>query len=184
MSFESYYWRKSLKRDLSFIEKKLGISVSNFESEKIDEFYSLVEIKLFTIAYSVRKLLDARKFPDVINKKEIIVTAYPRNKNEKFRIFIGDSEKLYEFNLGKKTKLRLRYICNQFVHSFIFQIYRNYHNKLRYLYFTSDASKDKYLYSVELKNFIKAIRSIVDIYPTESHTTYDKYSDTYKTVVK
>ena len=88
MSFESYYWRKNLKRDLKFIENKLEINFSKINDEKVDEIYSLVEIKLFTIAYSIRKLLDTRKFPDMISQKEIPVIVYPRNKSERFRIYI------------------------------------------------------------------------------------------------
>ncbi len=80
MSFESVYWKKNLKRDVTFILKKMNINLDEIEDyEKFEQIFSIIEIKLFIIAYSLRKLIDTKKVSDRLSDIQIKVSAYPKN---------------------------------------------------------------------------------------------------------
>ena len=64
MAFESRFWRAEIKRDLSFLERKLSNQLNYADDVDLDEFFSMVEIKLFTVAYGIRKLMETGQFPD------------------------------------------------------------------------------------------------------------------------
>lgn len=72
MAFESVFWRSKIKREISFIKKKMDINMREIEDEnRFESIFSHIEIKLFIIAYSLRKLMDTYKFPDDVPKKKI-----------------------------------------------------------------------------------------------------------------
>ncbi len=180
MAFESYYWKKNIKRDIRDIQKKMLISLDLVPDEKIDEVFSFVEIKLFMMAFSIRKLLEARKLPDAVANIEIKVIAYKRN-DRRASIFF-DFEKLYDFKDALKKSLKLTDVLNQFIHAYFFQAFTTAKGHFRYLYVTSDRTKNKFLYRVDLKTFLILIKKVSEMHVTRSYTNYDKKTGEFITV--
>ncbi len=178
MAFESYYWKKNIKRDIGDIRKRMDISVNSLVGDKFDEAFSIVEIKLFMMAFSIRKLLDARKLPDSVAEKTIKVTTYKRNK-EHAGIF--DFEKLYDYDNPIKQSIKLSYLLNQFIHAYVFQVFPTRKGNFRYLYVTSDWDRRKYLYHVDLKTFLRIMEKISNTHVTRSTTTYDQKTGEFVT---
>jgi len=119
MAFESFFWRNQIKRDIDYILKRLEINLAKLEDEKIDQVFSEVEIKFFTITYSLRKLMDTKKFPDCISEYEINVSEFPRNSKKYIKPW-SSFDSYYDFKKLQKRKLSLRKICNQFIHAYFF----------------------------------------------------------------
>lgn len=181
MAFESRFWRKQIKKDITFLKKKLNFNTIKFQDvpfdPDLDEFISVVEIKLFTTAYSLRKLMDTKKFPDSTSKEKVEVRRYKRNKIS----FVpwGYFDDYYYMNENSKIYLDLREICNQFIHSYFFQPLTNSKGFLSDLFFVSEHDRNECLYSLEIKNFLDHISIIVDKYPKLVSHTYDKTKDEY-----
>ena len=105
MAFESYYWRRDIKRDIRLIRSKMAINIFPIMDERLDEIFSIVEIKLFLMAFSIRKLLEARKLPDSIANKTIKVKKFPRNST---RSSFFNFETMYDFKNPQSENLKLK----------------------------------------------------------------------------
>lgn len=179
MAFESYYWRKDIKRDISFIKKKMEVDVSSLSPQKLDAVFSKVEIKLFTMAFSIRKLLETKKLPDRVRREKIKIVRYKRNANKAGPIF--SFEKLYDFEHPQKSEIMLTDVLNQFIHGHVFQILPNDESKLQELMFTSDRDKNKHLSSLSIAHLISVVEKVSEDSVSEIVITYDFEKGDYVT---
>ncbi len=178
MAFESYYWRRDIKRDIRLIRSKMAINIFPIMDERLDEIFSIVEIKLFLMAFSIRKLLEARKLPDSIANKTIKVKKFPRNST---RSSFFNFETMYDFKNPQSENLKLKDILNQFIHAYFFQAFSTRKGNLRYVYVTSDKAKNKFLYVVNIQTFLKFIEKISVQEVTRSETHFDPKSGEFIT---
>lgn len=183
MAFESRYWRKRIHQDISLIKNKLLIKTRDLDSDKIDEVFSFIEIKLFLITYSLRKLMDTRKFPDFVGGKDLKILKYNRNSKKPYRPW-GMFEDYYDLSNNYKFKLSFREVCNQFTHAEVFQPVSNNRGYVRYLFFVSDRDKNKHLYRISILYFLNEIEKIIDLYPKSILTQFDHKSNKYLIIVK
>jgi hypothetical protein len=182
MAFESYYWKKDLKRDISYIQKKIDIKVSGLEGDKFDEHFSKIEIKLFLMAFSVRKLLESQRLPDSAKNLKLKCIKYSRNSRIQSLSF--DYEKMYDFDRPVKTNLTLVSLLNQFIHAHVFQVISNRNGHIRYVFVTSDREKGKFLYFLEIKDFLAYIMRISKMQVKSIHRTYDPITNKITTIIK
>jgi len=172
-----------LKKDINFLNKKLENSLKNMTEIGIEKIFSGIEIKLFTITYSLRKLMDTHRFPDSVSIKKIKIKKYKRNKGRFSPVEMFD--KCYDLASGGNNEyLLLREICNQFTHANHFQPICNQKGNIKNLFFVSDRDVNKYLYSLNIKYFLKEILKIIDKDSKEIIITFDKATDKYVTVCK
>ncbi len=184
MSFESIYWKKDLKRDISFILKKMDINLDQIENdEKFEQIFSTIEIKLFIIAYSLRKLIDTKKVIDKLSDAQLKVSAYPKNSKRLTLMNNHRFEEQYDFNKKQEKKLKIRYICNQIIHSYIFQLV-GYKSKIFYVFFNSDDQKNKYLFKIKIKDFLKIVEKFANNYPSSISMVYCEDLKDYKVSCK
>lgn len=172
MAFESRYWRAEIKRDISYLERKLSNRLNYTDEINLDKFFSVVEIKLFTIAYALRKLMETGKFPDCVSAVKLNVRQYNRNK-KRIR-FWGSFDDYYDLERNKNIKIELRFLCNQFIHARFFQPVGNRNGFVRVVYFVSDRDQQKYIYSINVKSLLARIRTIVDLYPKKVNVSYSE----------
>ena len=172
MAFESRFWRAEIKRDLSFLERKLSNQLNYADDVDLDEFFSMVEIKLFTVAYGIRKLMETGKFPDRISAVKLNVSQYNRNQ-KKMRSW-GSFDDYYDLSSQKKIKMELRFLCNQFIHARFFQPVGNSNRFVRVVYFVSDRDQQKCVYSVTIKSLLARIRTIINLYPKKINVVYSE----------
>lgn len=163
MAFESVFWRSKIKREISFIKKKMDINMREIEDEnRFESIFSHIEIKLFIIAYSLRKLMDTYKFPDDVPKKKIKLLKFEKKDKKRKIKPLTLPETYYNFDKEIKTEITLRNICNQFIHTFYFQLLVNSRGKIWVIEFVSKDYKDKYIYRIKLSYFLEQVLSIVD----------------------
>ncbi len=179
MAFESYYWRKNIRRDISEIRKIMLIDLNSLEGEKIDEIFSKVEIKIFMMAFSIRKLLETRKLPDSVLDVSIKATKFKRNAERAGWFF--DFNKLFDFTKPTKEDLKLKFFLNQIIHSYVFQASSTQKGNLSYLYFTSDNKKNEWLYYIRLETLLKFIEKISEQNVTRTQTEYVEKTGEYIT---
>lgn len=168
MAFESRFWRSLIRKDIDYLRKKIEIKL-DFENEdnyKIDESISYIEIKLFNIAYGLRKLLDHHKIPNKVNANILKVNFFSKRKNYKDGVFDllynPDFDERYDLSHRREETIRLRALCNHFIHAKIFQPYANRLGAVKYLFFVSDDKYEKKLYSVDIKRLLRFFKRAID----------------------
>jgi hypothetical protein len=181
MAFESHYFKREIKKEITSIRKLLDISLSPLTAARLDEVFSKVEIKLFMISFSTRKLIETRKLPDSVLNTSIKITRYPRNKRQRGPFF--DFEKLYDLNNPSTEEMSLKDILNQFMHSFVFQASGNTRGRLGYVYFCSDFAQDRYLYFANIKSYINLILKVIQQEVKHISITYDEVKKRHVTTV-
>lgn len=172
MAFESRYWRKNIKQDIKEIKKLMSVNINSLKGDKFDEAFSKVEINLFMMAFSIRKLIETRKIPDPVLDQTIQVTVFKRNNTRASWSF--DFDKLYDFSKETKEKLKLKYFLNQIMHSYVFQVSATRKGNLAYLYFVSDTKRRDFLYYVKLDSILKFIEKIYTQEVKYIETKYDE----------
>ena len=180
MSFESYYWKKKLKKDVAFILKQTKINMSELNENELDEVISEVKIKLFIIAYSLRKLIDENKVSDHFSEKLLTAVRYSKNEskiNSRNKFFF---ERHYNLDSPQQGTLKIRKACNQLIHSYIFELCRN-KGQLHSILFNSDNSKHLFLDEIDIKDFLDIVLEFSENYPSEIHMVYCKETEDYKT---
>jgi hypothetical protein len=184
MSFESFYWKKNLKRDITFILNKMDVNLEEIEDdEKFEQIFSMIEIKLFTIAYSLRKLIDTKKVSDKLSDIQIKVCAYPKNLKRLTVMNNHRFEEQYEFENKIEKKLKVRDVCNQIIHSYTFQLVGR-RSKIFYVFFNSDHQKNKYLFKLKINDFLKVVERFANNYPSSISMTYCEELKDYKVSCK
>lgn len=155
------------------------IDLNSLEVEKIDEIFFKVEIKIFMMAFSIRKLLETRKLPDSVLEASIKVTKFKRNAERAGWFF--DFNKLFDFTKPIKQDLKLKFFLNQIIHSYVFQASSTLKENLSYLYFTSDNKRNECLYHIRLETLLKFIEKISEQNVTRTETEYDEKTGEYIT---
>lgn len=182
MAFESYYWKKDIKRDISYIQNKIKLSIRNLSDSVFDEYFSKIEIKLFLMAFSVRKLIESKKLPDSAKHMELKCIKYKRNLEKQG--IISDYEKLYDFDNPIKDKVKILFLLNQFIHSHFFQILPNKKANIEYIFLASDRQKVHCLYSVKIKDFLACMSKVAQMQVTSISARYDPDTGQIETIIK
>ncbi|MBX9917599.1 MAG: hypothetical protein K2Y07_10250, partial [Nitrosomonas sp.] len=113
MIHESEYWKTPLLRAAAWLEK-LRINEESAERSLVR-----VEKEIFIGFYSVRKLLDTFKVSDKTKAMTFELQWFPCiRKVDYFNAHRIDT--LFDLNKINKETRDVQFLCNQFIHSFIF----------------------------------------------------------------
>ena len=169
MIAESSYWKDDLLRISKRLEKRKSQSRWG-EASLVN-----TEKDIFVAFFAVRKLVESRKVTDRTASKLVPVTNYPLRLDTKVT-FMNRHKfyDLYALNNGMPLDMKLRYLCDQLVHSFVFQLYFEEDGKtLGGIYFCSDRDKDTYLYSMSIDAVTGVLDMIGKEYPEQMQATRD-----------
>ncbi len=92
-------------------------------------------------------------------------------------------EEQYKFKNKMERKLKIRDVCNQIIHSYTFQL-GGYGNKIFYVFFNSDYQKNKYLFKLRIKDFLKVVEKFANNYPSSISMIYCEDLKDYKVSCK
>ncbi len=173
MIWESSYWKKPLLR----LAKKYSLWKSPREwTER--ELVSL-EKDIFVAFYSIRKLMDAWKLSDSALEMTVNVSVY-QNKGKNVTYLNWDRiEELYDFSSMKIEQRKLRFICNQVIHSYVFTLDISKRGSFEGILFCSDYEKDKNLYGLDVTELINTLNVVGYDYPSSSHLVYNPSKGDY-----
>lgn len=172
MAYESVYWRKTLKRDLTNLLKKTEMSLGEVETD-LDRHFSFVEIKIMTVAYILRKLADSNKLPDNALKKNLNVISYPVQINRHPRAFVDIFEE-YDLDKPQSKKISLRELCNQIIHSYVLQAVGDSDKAFTAFWVVSDRDSKSGLIEIPIKSFVAWGREVTDKHVTKMEARFDE----------
>lgn len=157
MIFESAPWRSDLLRDAAVLERWLGKPVGERRSV-------IIEKKMFVGAYAMRRLLQSGKLSTSTESKNVSVDRFPSIKNmEKHNRWFIDEH--YDFAKGEPANLTIPRLLDLLIHSFVFQEWFDESERETKIVFTSDRTRNQYLWLIRTSAFVTLMRFVADDNP-------------------
>jgi hypothetical protein len=127
-----------------------------------------IERELMISFYGIRKLLDTFKVSPQTRQQTYSMVWYPGKGTADYFNWNRIEE---HFDLVKHgTEQRsLAFVCNQFVHSFIFTPATDENKAFSGIFVASDQTKKEKLYFIEAEEICRALRTVGNDYPREQH---------------
>jgi hypothetical protein len=113
MIWESFYWRRSLRKSAAKLRNRCA------QRRWPDASLADIEQTVMIGFYAIRKLKEAWKLARGVDNWKVPVTEYPCIKKP-LRLFWPHVEELYDLKAGRDRKQPIAFICNQIIHSFVF----------------------------------------------------------------
>jgi hypothetical protein len=157
MIYESSYWKEPLLKTARWL---VGVRLSERTRERT---YVRIERELFVSFYAIRKLFDTLKISDQVKKATTELEWHP-NRRAVHHMNCEHLDLLYDFNTSKKEVRDIVFLCNQFVHSFVFVPYEE-NAKIGGFFVSSDRDRNKKLYRVRLEQVTTLFRLVGRDYP-------------------
>lgn len=165
MVWESHYWKLRIK------ELIVEIEVLSEQPDGSDLDISRLEIAIFTGWFLVRKLCEAQTklSPDAV--AQTVKCEASRKDNLAPKVDLLNRfhiEELYDFEGFAPKTLRLKTVCNLFIHSiFLWMVFDtdrlpDGEGTVSGVYLTSDFDKEKLVYKFEISEILRIFQSIVD----------------------
>ena len=167
MIWESSYWKDDLIREAK--------SLKNIKRRKnlTERDCLAIEKKIFIAFYSIRKLMDAQKLSTKYNNIRIPVTSYPSTGKHVDALNWHKIDNLYKLDHAQEKKKKIRYLCDQIIHSFIFMVETDESRRLCGIYFCSDRKKSEEVFQVNIDQIITLFEEIGNDYPMYAHWIRD-----------
>lgn len=127
--------------------------------------------------YSIRKLLDTFKVSDSTKSMQFNLACHPNRRPVDY-INWHDIDQNYDLTVQKLEKRDLRYLCNQFVHSYVFLPSKD-HNRLGGFFVVSERERNTKCYFIELWQVLKVFRTVGKDYPTNMQLLRDPSSSQF-----
>jgi hypothetical protein len=110
--------------------------------------------------YAVRKLNEAHKISDQIAERPIPAERFAWNGHPITFMSTHKFDRSYSLDSPEKCELSLNFLCNQFVHSFVFCPIADEEGGLIGIMVNSDRTRHESLYSVQLEPIISLFEEI------------------------
>lgn len=157
MIWDSCYWKEPLLDSAKYLR---SVRITERTTER-----SLVRIEKEILMgfYSVRKLLDTFKVSDSSKKLKYELIWHNNIKRVSYLNWHHVDE-LYDLKTRNSETRGVRFICDKFIHSYIF-LPVDYKSKLKGFYVTTDRLKNQKCYFVSTDIVVSIFRTIGRDYP-------------------
>jgi hypothetical protein len=173
MIWESYYWKADLRRRSSALRKRVtqkrwtGTSLAKCEQTLMLGFYS------------IRKLIESAKLTDTVTDSAYLIRAYPPTGKRITLINNHKLEELYDLGAPRKERIKLRDLCNQFIHSHVFSLVVE-EGALTAVWVASDRQRSRFLIEVTVETIIKIFELVSDDEVGSAHFKFDQKEGDYR----
>jgi len=143
MIADSVPWREQLR--------SIAIALRRRSHQKrwTERTYFLVERDLMFGAYAVRRLIESNKTSSRLAKRHISVKAYDLVGRIPMSLDRSDLAHFYDLDHGRRAELDVGALCNQLIHTFLFQMWDEDDGSTT-VAFASDRARSALLYSASL----------------------------------
>lgn len=153
MIYDSYSWKQDL-----MARKRTIIKYNNpvFLSEDSAHICNIIEKSIFYSAFIIRKLVDCKvKVSDDVDKYAFNVYCISPKKHINLLNRLPDYDN-YDWKTIKVEQVQGCKICNWLIHSYVFLLYYyEGQDKIEGFYVSSDYDRNKILYDIKLKDWLK-----------------------------
>jgi len=176
MVLDSYPWKKSLLSTATWLDK-VRLDERNWSRSLVR-----VEKELFLGFYAIRKLLDTFSVTDKTKAKTFELKWSPRIRTVDYLNW-HRIDKNFDLKTTRTETRDIRFLCNQFVHSYVFVIKIGSKGRLSGVYISSDKARHAKLYFVGIRQMLLAFRIVATDDPTRSHATRNEQTGQFEFIV-
>jgi len=151
---ESSYWKEEVLRQAVTLKKKIE------QQRWSDRSYAQLEKTVMLGFYAIRKLIEAKKLTIDVIQSHLPLISFPSLGKTVTLLNWHKFDRLYDFSHPNEQKRSLPWLCNIFVHSYIFAPAFNDQLRLQGLFFNSDFNRNKALYFVDIADVIRLFESV------------------------
>lgn len=143
MIADSIPWREQLR--------SIAIALRRRSHQKrwTERTHFLVERDLMFGAYAIRRLIESNKTSSRLPDRRIRVTTYRLVGRVPMSLDRSDLSNFYDLTRGQPAEIDVAFLCNQIIHSFLFQMWDE-ENGSTTVAFASDRARNSLLYSTSL----------------------------------
>lgn len=138
---DSVPWREELLKSAARIRRW------NTQKRWTSRTYFNAERDIMMGAYSIRRLIDSEKSSSRLSIRRVPTRRYPLIDRVPMLLDHFNPEQFYNLNEPMNSELAVGWLCNQVIHSFVFQIYLE-DDSTTSVVFTSDRDRGKHLHGI------------------------------------
>jgi hypothetical protein len=172
---ESCYWKAPLLRSANWLER-LHITGATAERSLVR-----IERELFVGFYGIRKLLETFKLSPGTRTLKFSLSWSPCVKMVDY-MNAHCIEELFDLSVTNTEERNLEFLCNQFVHSYVFSPVQHKDGKLAGAYISSDRTKKDKVFFVHIDHILTAFRTVGSDYPTAQTMVRNEKTDQWEDV--
>lgn len=157
---ESCYWKAPLIRSANWLERL------HIKEETAKRSLVRVERVLFVGFYGIRKLLETFKLSPSTRALKFSLLWSPCIKTVDY-MNAHRIEELFDLEITNTEERSLEFLCNQFIHSYIFSPVQGEDGSLAGVFISSDRIKKDKVFFVDIDHILAAFRTVGSDYPAE-----------------
>lgn len=166
MIWESSNWKEPLLTSANYLRRvRLKEGTSGRTCVRIEK-------EIFIGFYSIRKLLDTFKVSDATKAMTFHLSTH-KSRHQVDYLNWHKLQQNYDLSASTAETHDIRFLCNQFIHSYVFIPAEEEDGRLHGFFVASDRDKGKKCYFVELAQIVKAFRVVGNDYPARSEMERD-----------
>jgi hypothetical protein len=157
---DSIPWKDELLRVADRLEKK------RTQKRWTERSGFLVERDIMISAYALRKLKEANKLSDALDRRTVVIhrhdlTCCPPDLMSRWELW-----EHYDLERYEEVEVPITVMCNQIIHSWNWTISASEAGEFDGVYVSSDRARKQYLYFVPIDSFIALLREVGNEYVT------------------
>jgi len=171
--WESYYWKNDLCKRAAWLQKRLS------QKRWVEASFARLEQCIMLGFYSIRRLIEARKLSDITITHQLRVSAYSSFGKPVTLYNWHNLDQLYDLDSGQPISRDVRFLCNQFIHSYVFLPAFRENGSLASILVASEYERSRSLYDVAVAQIIGLFELVGIDYPNESVSRFNKEKQDY-----
>ena len=170
---ESYYWKVDLLRQNSALKARAA------QKRWTDASFARCEQTIMLGCFSIRKLIESRKLTDKVAEKSLQIRCYPSNGKVVTLLNKHKIDNLFDLDKPKKRLVKLRFLCNQVIHSYVFTLLFHEGGSLSSILVASDNERSRALWEIPAGLLIKVFEKVGNDDVTEVRYQFDSAKGDY-----
>jgi hypothetical protein len=164
---ESCFWKEDLLKQADALRTR------QLQRRWTEASFARLEQTVMIGFYSIRKLVEASKISNTTFEQKIPLTTFPSTGRDVTRMNTHKIDKLYDLESPSDASHDIIFLCNQFIHSFVFMPVFGENKKLECILFASDRHRHVKLFSITLTTIIELFEQVGHDYPCFVHSVFN-----------
>ena len=174
MIWESSYWKTDLLKQVAALKKRVT------QKRWTEASLAKCEQNLMMGFYSVRKLIESLKLTDIVADSSYQIRSYPPTGKRVTLLNNHKIDELYDLGAPRKETIKLKDLCNQFIHSYVFAPVVE-GGGLSAIWLASDRQRSKALIEVTLATVIEVFDVVGNDEVDSARYTFNPKKGDYRT---
>jgi hypothetical protein len=171
--WESSYWKNDLGERAAWLRKRLS------QKRWLEASFARLEQSVMLGFYSIRKLIEARKLSDATISHQVSLATYPWAGKPVTLLNWHKLGELYDLDACQPITRDVRFLCNQFIHSYVFLPVFDDNELLHGLFIASDHERNRTVYEIAVLQIINLFELIGNDYPNQIQFQFNQDKQDY-----